>query len=236
MQRVAVVTGASRGLGKEIALLLGRQGYSIAFNYIHSEKEASDVVQALAGQAIALKTDVGSLQEVEAMARIISDRWGRIDAVINNAGIAVDCLLIKYREEDWDAVVNTNLKGCFNTTKAFVPLMIKAGGGQIINISSYSGLKGKAGQSAYSASKAALLGLTYTLATEFAEYNIRVNALLPGYMPTDMGLNTADAMKKACEESLLKKLSEPRDIAQFIAYLLTTTNITGQTFNLDGRI
>lgn len=236
MQRVAVVTGASRGLGREIALLLGRQGYSIAFNYIHSEREASDVVQALAGQAIALKTDAGSLQEVEAMARIISDRWGRIDAVINNAGIAVDGLLIKYREEDWDAVVNTNLKGCFNTTKAFVPLMIKAGGGHIINISSYSGLKGKAGQSAYSASKAALLGLTYTLATEFAEYNIRVNALLPGYMPTDMGLIAADAMEKACEESLLKKLSEPRDIAQFIAYLLTTTNTTGQTFNLDGRI
>lgn len=236
MQRVAVVTGASRGLGREIALLLGRQGYSIAFNYIHSEKEASDVVQALAGQAIALKADVGSLQEVEAMARIISDRWGRIDAVINNAGIAIDGLLIKCREEDWDAVVNTNLSGCFNTTKAFVPLMIKAGGGQIINISSYSGLKGKAGQSAYSASKAALLGLTYTLAAEFAEYNIRVNALLPGYMPTDMGLNAADAMKKACEESLLKKLSQPRDIAQFIAYLLTTTNITGQVFNLDGRI
>lgn len=236
MQRVAVVTGASRGLGREIALLLGRQGYSIAFNYIHSEKEASDVVQALAGQAIALKADVGSLQEVEAMARIISDRWGRIDAVINNAGIAIDGLLIKCREEDWDAVVNTNLKGCFNTTKAFVPLMIKAGGGQIINISSYSGLKGKAGQSAYSASKAALLGLTSTLAAEFAEYNITVNALLPGYMPTDMGLNTADAMKKAREESLLKKLSQPTDIAQFIAYLLTTTNITGQVFNLDGRI
>ncbi len=236
MQRVAVVTGASRGLGREIALMLGRRGYSIAFNYINSEKEASDVVQAIASQAIALKADVGSLQELEAMAGIISDRWGRIDAVINNAGIARDGLLVKYREEDWDAVVNTNLKGCFNTTKAFVPLMIKAGSGQIINISSYSGLKGKAGQSAYSASKAALLGLTYTLAREFAEYNIRVNALLPGYMPTEMGLNAPDAMKRASEESLLKKLSEPRDIAQFIAYLLTTTNITGQVFNLDGRI
>ncbi|MEK6672419.1 MAG: 3-oxoacyl-ACP reductase family protein [Nitrospirota bacterium] len=236
MHGVAVVTGASRGLGREIALALGRQGYRIALNYIHSEKEASDVVLALGEPAIALKADVGILREVETMAGIISNRWGRIDAVINNAGIARDGLLIKYREEDWDEVVNTNLKGCFNTTKAFVPLMIKAGGGQIVNISSYSGLKGKAGQSAYSASKAALLGLTYTLARELAEYNIRVNALLPGYMPTDMGLNAMDAMKKASEESLLKKLSEPQDIAQFISYLLTTSNITGQVFNLDGRI
>lgn len=236
MHGVVVVTGASRGLGREIALALGRQGYRIALNYIHSEKEASDVVLALGEPAIALKADVGILREVETMAGIISNRWGRIDAVINNAGIARDGLLIKYREEDWDEVVNTNLKGCFNTTKAFVPLMIKAGGGQIVNISSYSGLKGKAGQSAYSASKAALLGLTYTLARELAEYNIRVNALLPGYMPTDMGLNAMDAMKKASEESLLKNLSEPHDIAQFISYLLTTSNITGQVFNLDGRI
>ena len=131
--------------------------------------------------------------------------------------------------------MEVNLKGCFNTVKAFAPLMMKSGGGHMINISSYSGARGKAGQAAYSASKAALIGLTYTLAKELSEYKIKVNAVLPGYMPTEMGSKASEAMKKAKEESITGSLSDPKKVAEFIAYLITTENITGQVFCLDSR-
>jgi len=234
--KVAVVTGASRGLGREIAFTLSRAGYHVAVNYHLSKKEADEVVRNMSLPSMAIKADVGNLREVGQMAREVYEKWGKVDLLINNAGIAKDGLVIRYEESDWDEVVRVNLKGCFNTVKSFVPFMISSGGGHIIHISSYSGLRGKAGQAAYSASKASLIGLTVTLAKELAEYNIRVNALLPGYMPTEMGRNAKEAMKKAAEESILGTLSNPEAVSWFIAFLANTSFVTGQVFSLDSRI
>jgi len=234
--KVAVVTGASRGLGREIAFTLSRAGYHVAVNYHLSKKEAAEVVRTMSLPSIAIKADVGNLRDVEQMAKQVYKKWGRIDVLINNAGIVKDGLLIRYEEYDWDEVMRVNLKGCFNTVKSFVPFMISSGGGHIIHISSYSGLKGKAGQAAYSASKASVIGLTVTLAKELAEYNIKVNALLPGYMPTQMGSKAEEAMKKASKESILGTLSNPEAVSEFIACLTKTCTVTGQVFALDSRI
>ena len=234
--RVAVVTGASRGLGREVAFALGRSGYNVAVNYHHSQKEAAAVVLGIGGQSMAVKADVGSVQDVELMVGKVLDEWGRIDVRINNAGITRDGLMIRYGEADWDEVFRVNLKGCFNTVKSIAPLMIRSGGGHIINISSYSGVRGKAGQVAYSASKASVIGFTSSLAKELGEHNIRVNCVLPGYMPTEMGVHAEGAMKRAEEESILDCLSDPGEVAGFIAYLVTTKTVTGQVFSLDSRL
>ena len=232
----ALITGASRGLGKQIALTLSARGYQVAVNYATSEKEAFDVAERAGGMSFALRADVGAARQVKEMAIQIEKRFGRLDAVINNAGITKDNLLLRQSEDDWDRVINTNLKGCFNVMKVMAPLMKKSGGGHILNISSYSGVKGKAGQAAYSASKAALIGLSHTVARELAPYGIRVNVLLPGYMMTEMGTGAQRAMEKAQEDSISKDLSDPQEVAEFVAYLLGTTNITGQVFSLDSRI
>lgn len=176
------------------------------------------------------------MEEVLAMTEKILDRFGRLDVVINNAGTTKDNLLLRQSEEEWDETIRTNLTGCFNTIKAMAPAMIRSGGGHIVNISSYSGVKGKQGQPAYSASKAALLGLTRSAALELAGYNIRVNAILPGYMPTAMGAAAGKAAESAREMSLLKGLSDPAEVSRFIVYLLQTGGITGQIFSLDSRI
>ncbi len=170
------------------------------------------------------------------MADAVYRKWGRIDVLINNAGITKDSLMIKLKEAEWDEILRVNLKGCFNTIKTFSHGMISSGGGHIINISSYSGVKGKEGQAAYSASKSAMLGLTYTAARELAGYNIMVNALLPGYMQTEMGVAAKKAMERAKEQSITGALSNPEEVAGFVAYLIKTENITGQVFSLDSRI
>jgi 3-oxoacyl-[acyl-carrier protein] reductase len=233
--RTALVTGASRGLGKQIALALSARGYQVAVNYLSSEKEAADVAEKAGEASFAVRADVGDLRQVEEMALQIENRFGRLDAVINNAGVTSDNLLLRQSEDDWDRILKTNLTGCFNVIRTMAPLMKKSGG-HVLNISSYSGLKGKAGQPAYSASKSALIGLSCTAANELAPYDIRVNVLLPGYMMTEMGAAALRAMDKAREDSTLKKLSDPLEVAEFVAYLLATRNITGQVFSLDSRI
>lgn len=232
--KVAVVTGGTGGLGREIALAFYENAYRVAINYLESEKSAQEIVGAIGDAAIAVKADVSRFENVSKMAETVYKKWGRVDVLINNAGVAKDALLIKQGEKDWDRIIDVNLKGVFNAIKAFAPLM--RDGGHIVNISSYSGLKGKEGQSAYSASKAALLGLTKTAAIELAENKIKVNAILPGYMPTKMGINAEEALKKAKEDSLLNTLSDPKEAARFIIYLAGTENITGQVFCLESRI
>lgn len=235
MQKVALVTGGARGLGREISLALASRGYAIAVNYLRSEKEARELLESIE-DVLLLKADVSDASAVGRMADEVGKRWGRIDALINNAGTTADSLLIKLKEEDWDRVLGTNLKGCFNTIRAFSQLMRDSGGGHIMNVSSISGTRGKEGQAAYAASKAALLGLTVSAAQELSEYNIRVNAVLPGYMPTDMGRANPAAMDTASEKSLLHRLSEPREVAAFISWLVGTESVTGQVFTLDSRI
>ncbi|MBI4691368.1 MAG: SDR family NAD(P)-dependent oxidoreductase [Nitrospirae bacterium] len=232
---VAVVTGASRGLGKEIALSLGRESYSVVVNYLASENEAKKVADEI-GKAFIIRADVGDIRQVEGMVDTVYKKWGRVDVLINNAGITKDSLMPRLKEGEWDEVLRVNLKGCFNTIKIFSHVMIKSGGGHIINVSSYSGLKGREGQAAYSASKAAILGLTYSAARELAEYKIKVNAILPGYMETEMGMAAEKAMETARSESIISILSDPKEVAGFIAHFLKTKNVTGQVFSLESRI
>ncbi len=221
-------------MGSELAAALHENSFRVAVNYRRSEARAGEIVGKLGSSSMAVRADVSVYPEVLRMADDITGRWGRLDVLINNAGITRDSLLIKQGEKDWDSVMDVNLKGVFNSIKAFVPLMKE--GGHIINISSYSGLKGKEGQAAYSASKAALLGLTRTAARELAEKGIRVNAVLPGFMPTAMGAVAGNALEKAKQDSLLNTLSDPGEVARFVVYLAGTRNITGQVFCLDSRI
>ncbi len=221
-------------MGSALSVAFHENSFRVAINYCKSGDRAQEIAGKLKDRSMAIQADVSRYEDVLRMAQDVAGRWGRIDVLINNAGIARDSLLIRQGEDDWDRVMGVNLKGVFNSLKAFAPLLKE--GGHIINISSYSGMKGKAGQAAYSASKAALLGLTKTAARELAGNQIRVNAVLPGYMPTAMGEGSGEALKKAKQDSLLNTLSDPGEVARFIVYLAGTRNITGQVFCLDSRI
>lgn len=247
---VCLITGSSRGLGKAVALAFGKRGHQIIVHYKDNKVEA-EAVASMINESIVLNADVTDPAEVKTLVEKVIRKWKRIDVLINNAGITKESLLIKTSEQDFDDIINTNLKGPFNFTRAVAPYMInphfeKGGQGgilknkntrHIINISSFAGLKGKEGLSAYSASKAGLIGLTKTAAREFSRYNIMVNSVLPGYMLTDMGMEAGDKAKEiALQESLVNEFSNPDNVAEFICYLAGTTGVTGQVFNLDGRI
>ncbi|MBA4373300.1 MAG: beta-ketoacyl-ACP reductase [Thermodesulfovibrio sp.] len=234
--KIALITGASRGLGRTIALTLARHGFTIIVNYLSAQDKAEEVARTAGGSSCTIRADVGDSEQVTALAAEIEDRFGQLDVLVNNAGITADNILLRQTEEEWDRVIKTNLTGCFLITRSLSPLMIKTGGGHIINIASHSGIKGKAGQPAYSASKAGIIGLTLSSAEELAEYSIRVNAVMPGYLPTDMGSLSERAMNEARAKSLLKCLSSDQETADFIAYLVTTAHITGQVFSLDSRL
>jgi len=235
-RKVALITGAARGLGRHLTDTFVADGYAVVVNYLTAEMSAKELIKNRERYALAVKADVGDAKQVREMLRQTNDYFGRLDIVINNAGITRDKLLLKQTEEEWDAIFRTNLTGCFHVIRAAAPLMIETGGGHIINISSCSGVKGKAGQAAYSASKAALIGLTVSSARELAEHHIRVNAILPGYMMTAMGSAAGKAAEKAKEESLLHALIEPSAIAKSIVSLASYGYITGQIISLDSRM
>lgn len=233
---VCIVTGSSRGLGRVTALALGRKGHQVVIHYRDKAKDAEEAGSQIK-ESLALRADVRNFREVKALTEEAVKKWGRVDVLINNAGITKEALLIKTSEEDFDDVVDTNLKGPFNFIRSAAPYMIKQKSGHIINVSSIAGLKGKAGLSAYSASKAGLIGLTLSTAKELSRYNITANAVLPGYMLTNMGADSTEGAKEtALKDSLVKKFSEPEKVAEFICYLTETSGITGQVFNLDSRI
>lgn len=233
---ITLVTGGARGLGSFMARRLAEEGHVVVINYQSSEAGASALERELGKQCLAVRADVSVKKEVDAMAELIGKTFGRLDNLINNAGVSLDGLLVRCREEDWQRVFDVNLKGCFHCTRAVFPLMGNAGGGHVVNISSFSGVKGRGGQAAYSASKAALIGLGMTLAREMAEHNIRVNTVLPGYMETAMGEGSPQALERAEQESIMHRLSDPREVADFIAFLCSTKGITGQVFSLESRI
>ena len=200
--RVVMISGASGGLGSRLAEGFDTKGYRVVLHYFRAEIEAGRLEGILKNDPYLLKGDIRNFGDVQGMAETLDRDVGRLDVLVNNAGITKDAPLLKYPESAWDDVIRTNLKGVFNSIRNFAPVMIKSGGGHIVNISSYSGLKGKEGQAAYSASKAALLGLTSTLAKEFSEYNINVNAVIPGYLPLGMGLESPKAMEGARRASI----------------------------------
>jgi len=233
---VCLVTGSSRGLGKAIALAFGKRKYSVAVHYNEDRKGAEETTETI-DDSIIIKGNVCNNDDVKAFVKSVVDKWGRVDVLVNNAGITREALLIKTSGEIFTDVMNTNLKGPFNVTKAVVRHMIKQRKGHVVNISSYAGLKGKPGLSAYASSKAALIGMSMSSALELGRYNIMVNTVLPGYMMTDMGSSSSStAQHSAVNESISKSFSEPINIAEFICYLVTATGITGQVFNLDSRI
>ena len=233
---VCLVTGSSRGLGRATVLAFGREGHRVVVHYKNEKDKAHEVASHI-NDSLVLQADVRSLSEVRALVDAVLNRWGRIDVLVNNAGITTVSLLVNTSEQDFDDVLNTNLKGAFNFMRAVGRPMMKQKGGHIINIASYVGMKGKKGLSAYSSSKAGLIGLTKTGARELCRYSIMVNAVLPGYMLTDMGIDaTEKAREIALRESIVKDFSDPFRAAEFICWLSGTKGITGQIFNLDSRI
>jgi 3-oxoacyl-[acyl-carrier protein] reductase len=236
----ALVTGASRGIGREIALELARQGANVAVNYAGSEKMANDVVaeiKSLGRKAIAVQADVADGDSVSTMMKQVVEQFGTIDILVNNAGITRDNLLMRMKEEDWDAVIDTNLKGVFLCTKAVTRQMMKQRSGRIINISSIVGVGGNAGQANYVAAKAGVIGLTKTTAKELASRGITVNAVAPGFITTDMTdqLNE-DVKAEMLKQIPLARLGEPQDIAKVVVFLASEDSryMTGQTLHVDG--
>ncbi|MBT2720688.1 3-oxoacyl-[acyl-carrier-protein] reductase [Bacillus sp. ISL-46] len=238
--KAALVTGASRGIGREIALELARQGANVAVNFSGSEAKANEVVdeiKALGREAFAVKCDVSNSEEVAEMVKGTIDRFGKLDILVNNAGITRDNLLMRMKEEEWDDVININLKGVFLCTKAVTRQMMKQRVGRIINIASIVGVSGNPGQANYVAAKAGVIGLTKTTAKELASRNITVNAIAPGFITTDMTEKLPEDVKTEMLKLIpLARLGEPKDIAKITAFLASDDSayMTGQTLHIDG--
>ncbi|MFD2171412.1 3-oxoacyl-[acyl-carrier-protein] reductase [Tumebacillus lipolyticus] len=238
--KVALVTGGSRGIGRAICLELAKQGAKIVVNYAGSQGAAEETVngiKALGGDAIAVQGDVASYEDAEKMVAATVEAFGRIDILVNNAGITRDNLLMRMKEEDWDAVINTNLKGVFNCTKAVSRPMMKQRSGRIINITSVVGQIGNPGQANYVSAKAGVIGLTKSNAKELASRNITVNAIAPGYIETEMTDKLGDEIKTKLFEAIpLGRMGQPEDIANLVAFLGSdkAAYITGQIMNVDG--
>ena len=238
--KVALVTGASRGIGRAIALKLAAEGAKVAINYAGNTAKAEEVkaeIEKNGGEAILVQADVADSTAVEAMVNVTVEAFGQIDILVNNAGITRDGLMMRMKDEDFDAVINTNLKGVFYCTKLVSKLMMKKRSGRIINMASVVGLMGNAGQTNYAAAKAGVIGFSKSAAKELAARGITVNMVAPGFIDTDM---TAAMTDKAKEMTLtgipLNRMGTPEDVANAVAFLVSdnASYITGQVINVDG--
>ncbi len=237
--KIAIVTGAAQGIGKVIALGLAKCGADIAVSDINEDSLTAAVkeIEALGRKAIAVKMDVSSLKDCEDMVKKTVDAFGKVDILINNAGITRDTVLLRMKEEQWDQVIQVNLKGTFNCTKAVIRSMFKQKSGKIINISSVTGAMGNAGQANYSASKAAVMGFTKSIAREYAHCGITVNAVAPGFIKTAM----TDAIPEKDRDAMIsiipaKRLGLPEDVADTVCFLASdmANYITGQVIHING--
>lgn len=238
--KVALVTGASRGIGREIAQTLAAYGASVIVNYNGSKDRADEVVEmisAAGGKAIAVKADVAKAEEIARLFEEAQAAFGRIDILVNNAGITRDNLILKMSEEEYDTVLDTNLKGAFLCMKHAAKIMLRQKNGRIINISSISGIAGNAGQANYCAAKAGLIGLTKTLAKELGSRGITVNAVAPGFIETEMTEKLSEQVKEGMLAQIpLKRAGSVKDIAEAVAFLASerAAYITGQTLSVNG--
>ena len=241
--RVAIVTGATRGIGRAIALELARRGADVAFNYARSAEAAESLtkeIEALGARSLSAQCDVANTESAAEMVKQVKDKFGRVDYLVNNAGITRDNLILRMKESDWDEVMDTNLKGAWNFSKAALRTMLRQEtGGSILNISSISGSVGMAGQSNYSASKAGMIGLTKSLAREVASRKVTVNALALGLVATDMSGALDEAYRaKLTEQIPLGRFAESVEIARIACFLLSddARYITGQVIQVDGGL
>ena len=238
--RVALVTGASRGIGRAIAIRLAKEGADLVLSYASSSETAESVkaeCEALGSRVILVRADVSVSEDVDALFDAAVNEFGRVDILINNAGITKDNIILRMKEEEFDAVIDTNLKGTFLCMKKASKLMLKARYGRIVNISSIVGLRGNPGQSNYSASKAGVIGLTKSLAKELAAKNITVNAVAPGMIETDMTAAMTDSAKAVMQQMIpMKRMGLPEDVAQAAVFLADENSgyITGQVICVDG--
>jgi 3-oxoacyl-[acyl-carrier protein] reductase len=238
--KTAIVTGAARGIGKAIALKLARLGANVVINYrssLSSAEELINEIESNGGSALAVKADISNFSEAETLIKETMKHFGSIDILVNNAGITKDALILRMKEEDFDNVINTNLKGTFNCIKHAAPIMLKQKSGKIINISSVIGIVGNAGQVNYAAAKAGIIGLTKATAKELASRGITVNAVAPGFIQSDMTDILSDKVKEGILNTIpLKRLGSTDDVANITAFLASpeADYVTGQVINVDG--
>ncbi|HOU23167.1 MAG: 3-oxoacyl-(acyl-carrier-protein) reductase FabG [Chloroflexi bacterium ADurb.Bin180] len=240
--QVAVVTGASRGIGRAIAIKLASMGARVVVNYRSNQAAAEqvlDLIRQQGGQAIAVQADVSVFADAQRLIQTALDQWGKVDILVNNAGTTRDTLLVRMTEEDWDLVLDTDLKSAFNCTKAAQRPMIKQRYGRIVNISSVAGIAGNAGQANYTAAKAGLIGFTKAVAKEVGSRNITVNAIAPGYIPTDLSSSIPpELIAKGMDMTPLGHPGTTEDIANAVAFLVSddASYITGQVLAVDGGL
>lgn len=240
MNKVALITGASRGIGKQIAITLAEAGYDIAVNYRSEGDDLKSVEEEIKSKNVkflAVKGDVSKFEDTENFVKEVMAEFGKIDVLVNNAGITRDTLIMRMKKEDFDSVINVNLVGTFNVTKNVIPYMMKARSGRIINIASVVGISGNAGQTNYAASKAGIIGFTKSLAKEVASRNILVNAVAPGFIKTDMTDVLKDDIKEEIAKAIpLKRMGTPEDVANVVKFLASedSSYITGQAIHIDG--
>ena len=240
-KKVALITGGSRGIGKSVAEKFAKNGYNLVINYVSDNTDTNKLSEELKNigdiEVLFVKTDVTNYEDCENMTKQAIEKFGRIDVLVNNAGITKDGLLMRMKQEDFDRVIDVNLKGVFNVTKTVIPYMMKQKEGHIVNISSVVGVTGNAGQCNYSASKAGIIGFTKSLAREVASRNILANCVAPGFIKTDM----TDVLKDEVKENInaqipLKRMGTAQEVANAIFFLSSEENtyITGQVLNIDG--
>ncbi|NMA82597.1 MAG: 3-oxoacyl-[acyl-carrier-protein] reductase [Epulopiscium sp.] len=240
--KVALVTGASRGIGKSVALALAKEGAMVAVNYYKDEKGAETVAREIVkkgGQALVVQGNVSIKEEAKKLIDATVEHWGRIDILVNNAGITKDGLLLKMKEEDFDSVLATNLKGTFHCLQEASKVMLKQRAGKIINISSVVGVIGNMGQTNYAAAKAGVIGLTKSAAKELAIRGITVNAIAPGFIETDMTETLSDKIKDQLLSNIpLRRLGKPEEVANLVCFLASqrADYITGQVLHVDGGL
>jgi 3-oxoacyl-[acyl-carrier protein] reductase len=236
----AIVTGGSLGIGTAIALKLAEFGANIAINYRKHKEEAEEVVKKIKDigcKGLAIQADISNYDDAGKMGDAVKNEFGRLDILVNNAGVNWDGVIWKMTEEQWDSVLDINLKGYFNYIRAVAPIFREQKSGKIVNITSINGLRGKFGQANYSASKAGIIGLTKTVARELGKYGINVNAVAPGLIETDMMRQaTEDVRKMAIEEIVLKRIGQPEEVANVVAFLCSemARHITGEVIKVDG--